>query len=45
MRLRECGTDRRNDPANFLQRPPVNQLDLLYEDVYLNSFLLQVAGA
>lgn len=34
-----------NDPANFLQRPPVTQPDLLHEDIYFNSFLLQVAGA
>lgn len=36
-------TDRRQ--ANFLQRPPVANKDLLYEDVYFNSFLLQVANA
>ncbi|KAG6360966.1 hypothetical protein INS49_012034 [Diaporthe citri] len=31
--------------SNFLQRPPVTQQDLLHEDVYFNSFLLQVASA
>lgn len=31
--------------SNFLQRPPVGNSDLLYEDVYFNSFLLQVANA
>lgn len=31
--------------SNFLQRPPVGDQDLLYEDVYFNSFLLQIAEA
>lgn len=31
--------------STFLQRPPVGNPDLLFEDVYFNSFLLQVANA
>lgn len=30
--------------ANILQRPPVTNSALLYEDVYFNSFLLQIAN-
>ncbi|KAH8647358.1 phytanoyl-dioxygenase family protein [Xylariales sp. PMI_506] len=47
--------DRRiNDPcqeynhgikSNFLQRPPINDPDCLSQDVYFNSFLLQLANA
>ncbi|ETN43945.1 uncharacterized protein HMPREF1541_11076 [Cyphellophora europaea CBS 101466] len=31
--------------SNFLQRPPVAEPSLLFEDVYFNTFLLQVANA
>ena len=31
--------------SNFLQRPPVGNSDILYEDVYFNTFLLQIANA
>ncbi|KAI3390445.1 hypothetical protein diail_9651, partial [Diaporthe ilicicola] len=34
-----------NLKSNFLQRPPVTRSNLLHEDVYFNSFLLQVANA
>ncbi|KAK2608099.1 hypothetical protein N8I77_006732 [Diaporthe amygdali] len=34
-----------NLKSNFLQRPPVTQANLLQDDVYFNSFLLQVANA
>ncbi|KAJ4387448.1 hypothetical protein N0V93_008040 [Gnomoniopsis smithogilvyi] len=34
-----------NSKSNFLQRPPLTDAALLYEDVYFNSFLLQVANA
>ncbi|ROV93440.1 hypothetical protein VPNG_09610 [Cytospora leucostoma] len=34
-----------NVKSNFLQRPPVNKPEHLHEDIYLNSFLLQVANA
>ncbi|KAJ5731731.1 uncharacterized protein N7483_006239 [Penicillium malachiteum] len=31
--------------SNFLQRPPVTSPDLLYEDIYYNPFVLQLANA
>ncbi len=31
--------------ANFLQRPPVTDATYLFEDVYFNPFLLQLANA
>lgn len=31
--------------ANFLQRPPVTESSLLYDDVYYNKFVLQLANA
>ncbi|KAJ5708699.1 hypothetical protein N7488_008500 [Penicillium malachiteum] len=31
--------------SNFLQRPPVTNPDLLYEDIYYNPFVLQLANA
>ncbi|CAN8105438.1 unnamed protein product [Discula destructiva] len=34
-----------NIKSNLLQRPPVTESALLYEDVYFNSFLLQIANA
>ncbi|KAJ5094773.1 hypothetical protein N7456_010634 [Penicillium angulare] len=31
--------------SNFLQRPPVAKSDLLYDDIYYNPFVLQLANA
>ena len=31
--------------ANFLQRPPIDESQYLFEDVYFNPYVIQLANA